>query len=90
MRPQNLTLSKALVQKMGHARRYGVGIDKTNHAIAFVPNAKNGFKLQPSNFAIPARVSRAIPCGRYLFKREEKGMFTCVLEQELAPSPALQ
>jgi hypothetical protein len=80
-----LTLSKALLEKMAHAPRYGVGIDKINHAIAFVPHGKDGYKLYPSNFSMRAGVSKAIPCGHYIFQREESVMFICILEEAIAP-----
>ena len=70
-------LSKALVEKMGSAQRYAIGIDKSGNAIAFAPNAKAGLKFQTSSLALRREFQEPPPAAA-TFSREENGTFICV------------
>jgi len=65
-------LSKALVEKMGSAQRYAIGIDKSGNAIAFAPNEKAGLKILTSSLALRREFQEPPPAAATFFTRRKR------------------
>jgi hypothetical protein len=58
---------------------YTIWIDRTNNAIALVPDKGAGPKQSAETTAVTTRLSSVMPRGRYVFEREEDGRLICLL-----------